>query len=65
MAVILSKDSEPGDLYIDNHGRISELYSFYTTPSATMKNIVSGGRVGGEERYSRSCFDSSEISARI
>jgi len=47
MAVKLNDKTKPGDLYIDKQAKVSELFSFYTNPSAIIKNIVSGERTVG------------------
>lgn len=41
------KNDKPGDLFISETGILNKLSSFCAEPTATMEDVLTGGKVGG------------------
>lgn len=47
MAVTLTNETKPGDLYVDEHGHVHRILHYCTQPTVTMEQMATGSQTGG------------------
>jgi len=47
MSVKLTDKTTPGDIYVDRYGGVCRLLHYFTGPTATIENVVTGSKANG------------------